>query len=178
MHSCDAPVSSTCRRQTDSKRLSARRRGPGMPACTPLATPLPQHYYRLLTCVYTACTHKLNICCIKIVSAFRLFWVQLDDLTGQHKAYARRLNVCCITAVNALWVCRVQLDDLTGQHETYARQLRDRLLREQDLAVERERAAAQDRLREAAERYLLPPPCIQKRYQRNTVQRRFQKSTV
>ena len=123
MHSCDAPVSSTCRRQTDNKRLSARRRGPGMPACTPLATPLPQHYYRLLTCVYTACTHKLNICCIKIVSAFRLFWVQLDDLTGQHKAYARRLNVCCITAVNALWVCRVQLDDLTGQHETYARQL-------------------------------------------------------
>lgn len=66
-------------------------------------------------------------------------------------------------SLNALWLCRLQLDDLTGQHETYARQLRDRLLREQDLAVERERAAAQDRLREAAERY--PPlPCIQKRY--------------
>ncbi|KAL0047405.1 hypothetical protein WJX82_002558 [Trebouxia sp. C0006] len=48
---------------------------------------------------------------------------------------------------------RVQLDDVTGQNEKYARQLRDRLLREQDLAVERERAAAQDRLREAAERY-------------------------
>ena len=48
--------------------------------------------------------------------------------------------------------CRLQLDDLTTQHEAYARQLRDRLLREQDLAVERERAAAQERLREAAER--------------------------
>ena len=48
--------------------------------------------------------------------------------------------------------CRLQLDDLTSQHEAYARQLRDRLLREQDSAVERERAAAQERLREAAER--------------------------
>ena len=48
--------------------------------------------------------------------------------------------------------CRLQLDDLTTHHEAYARQLRDRLLREQDLAVERERCAAQDRLREAAER--------------------------
>ncbi len=48
--------------------------------------------------------------------------------------------------------CRLQLDDLTLQHEAYARQLRDRLLREQDLAVEREREAAQGRLREAAER--------------------------
>jgi len=63
-----------------------------------------------------------------------------------------KLSVGCIEAVNAFWLCRLQLDDLTGQHETYARQLRDRLLREQDLAVERERAAAQDRLREAAER--------------------------
>ena len=47
---------------------------------------------------------------------------------------------------------RLQLDELTSQHEAYARQLRERLLRDQDLAVERERAAAQDRLREAAER--------------------------
>lgn len=49
-------------------------------------------------------------------------------------------------------LCRLQLDDLTKQHEAYARQLRDRLLRDQDLAVEKERQAAQDRLREAAER--------------------------
>ena len=49
-------------------------------------------------------------------------------------------------------LCRQQLDELTQQHEGYARQLRDRLLREQDLAVEKERQAAQDRLREAAER--------------------------
>ena len=57
-------------------------------------------------------------------------------------------------------MCRLQLDDLTSQHEGYARQLRDRLLREQDLAVEKERAAAQDRLREAAERcYLTQPTC-------------------
>ncbi len=71
-------------------------------------------------------------------------------------------------AVTAFWLCRLQLDDLTGQHEAYARQLRDRLLREQDLAVERERAAAQDRLREAAERYSpsssLHPEKIPKKY--------------
>lgn len=49
-------------------------------------------------------------------------------------------------------MCRLQMDELTAQHEAYARQLRDRLLREQDLAIEKERQAAQDRLREAAER--------------------------
>ena len=54
--------------------------------------------------------------------------------------------------------CRQQLDELTSQHEAYARQLRERLLREQDLTVERERAAAQDSLREAAER-CFPEPC-------------------
>ena len=54
-------------------------------------------------------------------------------------------------------MCRQQLDDLTQQHEGYARQLRDRLLREQDLAVEKERQAAQDRLREAAERLVFGP---------------------
>ena len=59
------------------------------------------------------------------------------------------------TGKGKAWVCRLQLDDLTSQHEAYARQLRDRLLREQDLAVEKERAAAQDRLREAAERCCL-----------------------
>lgn len=56
-------------------------------------------------------------------------------------------------------VCRLQLDDLTKQHEGYARQLRDRLLREQDVAVEKERQAAQDRLREAAERYAMQVQC-------------------
>lgn len=85
-------------------------------------------------------------------------------------------STCCIKAVSAFWLCRLQLDDLTGQHETYARQLRDRLLREQDLAVERERAAAQDRLREAAERCPLLP-CIQRTYPERPVQRINQKIT-
>jgi len=95
----------------------------------------------------------------------------MDDLTGKHETYAQQLSVCCIKAVNASWLCRLQLDDLTGQHEAYARQLRDRLLREQDLAVERERAAAQDRLREAAERYPPPPSCIQGRCQTKSIER-------
>ncbi|DBA83689.1 TPA: hypothetical protein ACH3X1_006232 [Trebouxia sp. C0004] len=72
---------------------------------------------------------------------------EIQRLIAKHKAELQSERV------KAQDHTRLQLDDLTGQHETYARQLRDRLLREQDLAVERERAAAQDRLREAAERY-------------------------
>ena len=72
--------------------------------------------------------------------------------------YAMRCVMLAMIEFSVLW-CRLQLDDLTSQHEAYARQLRDRLLREQDLAVEREREAAQARLREAAERCCIARPC-------------------
>ena len=68
----------------------------------------------------------------------------VESRGSRYIAGLRRFSLCCFY--------RLQLDDLTKQHEAYARQLRDRLLREQDLVVEKERQAAQDRLREAAER--------------------------
>lgn len=46
-----------------------------------------------------------------------------------------------------------QLDGLTHQHEAATRILRDRLIKEQEDAVEKERQSGQQRLREASERY-------------------------
>ncbi len=49
-------------------------------------------------------------------------------------------------------LCRRQLNEVTEQHEGYARQLRERMIRERDEAIDRERGSVQERLREAAER--------------------------
>ncbi|KAA6419262.1 MAG: 5-azacytidine-induced 1 [Trebouxia sp. A1-2] len=90
---------------------------------------------------------KLSAKCMQLGKDMKGMEPEIQRLIAKHKAELQSERD------KAQDHTRLQLDDLTGQHETYARQLRDRLLREQDLAVERERAAAQDRLREAAERY-------------------------
>jgi 5-azacytidine-induced protein 1 len=48
---------------------------------------------------------------------------------------------------------RKQLNAQSAQHEAASRQLKERLLREQEDALDRERVASQNRLREASERY-------------------------
>ena len=47
---------------------------------------------------------------------------------------------------------QAQLDSAARQHEEYTRQLRDRLLKEREDAVEKERLAAADRVRDINER--------------------------
>ena len=46
----------------------------------------------------------------------------------------------------------VQHDELSAQNEQYSRQLRERLLKEREDALEKERLSGQARLREQAER--------------------------
>lgn len=48
---------------------------------------------------------------------------------------------------------QARLDAVARQHEDYVRQLRDRLLKEREDAVEKERIAAADRLRDVNERW-------------------------
>ena len=71
---------------------------------------------------------------------------EVQRLVAKHKADVRRAEVRAREAAQA------QLDAQAVEHESYVRQLRERLVRERDDLLEKERAGAAERLRDATAR--------------------------
>ncbi|KAK3275882.1 hypothetical protein CYMTET_16011 [Cymbomonas tetramitiformis] len=72
---------------------------------------------------------------------------EIQRLVAKHKAETRRLEE------KHADILKRQYDEQSQQQEQYSRQLRDRLLKEREDMVEKERLAGMARLREQAERY-------------------------